>query len=476
MAQTVTIGGATVDDLLDLLHTGEGAGELGTAEIAVPNTQANRVAYSYGDEVRISRDGVTEWTGFVAGKPSGDGGLSLTIRARDKRAILHNSEVHRPFYDMDPGAIIREAVQYRTDPRLPTTVFDGSDLANASATTAIFSLANLPSHDLNNYGSDLWFLAWNAGATGSDSVTFTDVGYTPAPPGRVLWVEVRYLINNSGNYFTGELELVDDGGNNYVWDLDIPQGAEFVTRRYPVEEATTDGAELSTNGTLQFRFDIHGELPERRAAVIDYCRIRPFSLDARPQTLTVADVEDAGRTVTRRFDMSLLEVVDQFATEEDAITYVDDSALVFKPSGSNPAPVSLSYTGTRVTDIRVTRDATNIVNQVTVQGAGDLQKTLRSSASIDYYGVSEREKPLIDASIQTEAELIEWGEGFLNENAWNDTDLSFTVADRDYTDVNIGDSLFVEWPPEGITGLWTVASVETDAAGFVTLDLTGSGA
>lgn len=476
MARTITIGGTTVDDTLDVTHTGEGAGELGTAEIAVPNTQTNRDAYAYGDEVRISRDGVTEWTGYVSGKPTANEGLSLTVRARDKRAILHNSEVHRPFYDMDPGAIIRQAVQYRTDPRYPTTVFDGSNLTDASSTAAIFSLANLPSHDLNNYGSDLWFLAWNAGATGEDSVTFSNVGYTAAPPGRVLWVEVRYLVNNSGNYFSGELELVDDGGNNYVWDLDVPQGATFVTRRYPAEEATTAGAELSTNGTLQFRFDIHGELPERRAAVIDYCRIRPFSLDARPQTLAVADVEDAGRTVTRRFDMSLLEVVDQFTTEENAISYVDDDALVFKPAGSSPAPVSLTHSGTRVTDVTVNRDATGIVNQVTVQGAGNLQKTLRSSASIDYYGVSEREKPLIDSSIQSEAELVEWGEGYLNDEAWNDTDLSFTVADSSYREVTVGDSLFVEWPPEGISGLWAVASVETDAAGFVTLSLTGSGA
>lgn len=473
---TVTIGGTTVDDLLDVTHSGKGSSELGTAKIAIPNTQANRDAYSYGEEVRISRNGSTEWVGFVSGKPSSNGGLELTVTAQDKRSVLHNSEVHRPFYDMDPGEVIRDAVQYRTAPRSPRIVFDGSTRTNASATTPIFEDANLPEHDLNRFGSDLWFLAWNEGATGTDRVTYDAVSATTAPAGRTLWVEVRFLVNNSGDYFSGTLELRDAGGNNYVWDLEVPQGASFVTRRYPAEEATPTGGSLSSNGTVQFRFDIDGELPERRAAVIDYCRIRPFALDARPTQLSVTGVENADRTITRRFDMTVFELVDQLATEDNAASFVEDSTLYFRPTGSTAAPTNISYTSTRVTGADVTRDASDIINQVTVQGAGNLQKTLRSSGSIDYYGVSERAKPLIDTSIQSEEELIAWGEGYLNDNAWQDTDLSFTVADAVFSEVQVGQTMFVEWDPEGISGLWSVASVETDAAGFVTINLTGSGA
>lgn len=472
---TVTIGGASVTDLLDVSHSGEGASELGTAVVEVPNTQANRGAYAYGDEVRISRGGTVEWTGFVSGKPSRNGGLALTVTARDKRAALHNSEVHRPFYDMDAGEIVREAVQYRVDPRSPKLVFDGSALGDASASTPVFELANLPSVDLAEYGSDLWFLLWEEGASGTDTVTYDAVPSKAAPAGRLLWVETRFLVNNAGGHVSGELELRDHGGNSYVWDLAIPQGAQVVTRRFPVEEASADGL-LSGDGDLAFRFEIAGSLPERRAAVIDYVRTRPFGLTPRETVLDVAAVEDADRRVTRRFDTSVLELIDQLATEDAAVSYVSDDRLHYRPTGSVSAPVSVSYTSTRVTDATVSRDATGIVNQVTVQGADGLQKTLRSSASIEYYGVSEREKPLIDTSIQSEADLLAWGEGYLNTHAWRDTDFAFTVADPSFRAVEVGQSMFVEWPPEGLSGLWTVSKVETNAAGFVTVSLTGSGA
>lgn len=476
MPPTVIIDGSTVTDLLDVSYSGEGSSELGTAQISVPNTEANRGAYAYGDEVEIRQSGRTEWSGFLSKKPTSNGGLDLTIHARDKRAILHNSEVHRPFYDMDPGEVIREAVEYRTDPRSPRLIFGGSDLTDTESSLPTFELADLSAHDLTEWGINLWFGLWNAGAEGSDYVRYDNVSPLAAPAGRVLWVETRFLVNNAGDYFSGELELRDDGGNNYVWDLEIPQGAEFVTRRFPVEEATDEGAELLTDCELEYRFEIDGDLPERRGMVIDYARIRPFSLDARPATLDTSGVENADRKITRRFDASVLEVIDTFATEDNAVSFVDDETLVYRPTGAEFSPVSLSYSSTRVTEATITRDASNITNQVTVQGAGNRQKTLRSSASIDYYGVSERAKPLIDTSIQSEAELVEWGEGYLNENAWKDTDMSFTVADPDYRDVQVGDTLLVEWPPEGISGLWTVSNVETDTAGFVTVHFTGSGA
>lgn len=475
MSFTVTIGGSTVDGLIEVDYAGAGTTKLGTAEIQAKNTSANR-SYSYGDEVVVQRDGTTEWTGYLEDKsPTGDRNLKVTLKARDKREELQFVEVHRPFYNMDSGAVVRAMVNEEVQPRSPVLVHTGDDLTNWTSDIPEFELADITGAKLNDYGQDLLFCYWREGATGSFEATFSNVP-TRIDNGRLLWFEDRFLFNNAGGFFSGEVELRDHAGNSYVWDMEIPESPEFAGGRYPAEEADPNG-ELSSDGTLQYRIEIDGSLPEARGAVLDYARGRPFATTNRGTGITTADVQTTERDIVRRFDSSVFEAIAQLATEDGAISFVDaEDDLHYEPSGDTDAPESITYGGTRVTNIEPNRDASSIVNQVVAQGAGDLQVSRKSSSSISFYGVSAREKPLVNKQIQNERELRDYADGYLSDNAWNDTDVTFTIADGAYRNVRVGQSIYVKWGPEDLDQFMTVSETNTDSAGRVEIGVTGSSA
>jgi len=477
MSVSVTIGGQTIDRVSAVSY-GQGDEEtLGTATVSAANTAANR-SVGYGEEVIIQRDGTTEFVGVLEEKPSAGGrNLLVEFKARDKRAALHYEEVHRPFYEQDSGQVIREAVEEQTRPRNASTVFSGDDLSNWSADVDTFQLADIPEQALYERGTDLLFLYWKEEATGSYSATFDGVPASAVGNRSLLWFESRYLFNNAGGYFTGEVELVDDSGISYVWDLPIPDGANFQKTRLPAEEASSDRAELSGSNRLEFRIEVKGNLPEPRAAVLDFGRARPFDLVSRDTDINApsSTVLDSGREITRRFDQTILEVTQKLSVEDGATSFVDtDDDLHYEPAGDTAAPVSIDYASTRVVDASFNRDSTDIVNRVRVQGAGDLEITLQSSGSIAFYGVAPRDKPLVEKSIQNRQELRDYGEGFLNENAWSDSAFSFTIADAAYRAVTVGQEIDVNWSPQDVNGTFVVSDKQVKDGGKVELSFTGS--
>jgi hypothetical protein len=477
MSVSVTIGGTSVSRVASVSYGQGDESELGTATVEAANTASNR-SFGYGEEVIIQRDGTTEFVGVLEEKPSGGGrNLLVEFKARDKRASLHYEEVHRPFYEQDSGQVIRETVENQTRPRNPVDVFLGDDLTDWTSDIDVFQLADIPEQSLYNRGSDLLFLYFKKESTGSYQATLDPIPSNAAGNRSLLWFETRYLFNNAGGYFTGEVELVDDSGVSYVWDLEIPDGNPFQKVRYKAQEATSDGSELSGSNKLQFRFDIQGNLPEPRAGVIDFGRARPFDLVSRDAGVNApsSKVLDSGREITRRFDQTILEVIQKLSVEDGATSFVDTSDdLHYEPAGDSAAPVSIDYSSTRVTDASFDRDSTDIVNRVRVQGANDLQLTLQSSGSIAFYGVAPRDKPLVVKSIQNEEELRDYGEGFLDENAWNDSAFSFTIADAAYRAVTVGQEIDVSWSPEDIDGTFVVSGKDVKDGGKVELSFTGS--
>ena len=476
MSFSVTIGGTSVDGLFDVNFNGVDTEEIGEAEIEVKNNPSNR-AFNYGEEVIIKRNGSTVWTGYLEKKPpSGNRNIRLNLTARDKREELQYVEVHRPFYDMDSGAVVREMVNRKVQPQSPVLVHTGDDLSNWTSDIGTFELAKIPNQDINEYGTDLLFAYWEGGDTGTFTATFDSVPLNAADEGEILWLETGFLFNNRGNFFSVEVELRDHDGNNYLWDLPVPDGTEYVQEKLPAEEASTNG-NLSSNGTLQYRIEISGDLPEARAGVIDYARTRPFGTTSRDTGFTTNDVATTGRNIVRRIDGTVFESVAQLATEDGAVSFIDeDDDLHYEPSGDTDAPESITYSGTRVVEVDPDKDATDIVNQVTVQGAGDLQISLQDSGSVSFYGVSERSEPLVNKEIQREEELRAFGEGYLNDNAWDDTAVTFTIADSAYANVQVGQRLQITWPPQDLNGEFTVSETETDTAGKVQLGVTGSDA
>jgi len=80
----------------------------------------------------------------------------------------------------------------------------------------------------------------------------------------------------------------------------------------------------------------------------------------------------------------------------------------------------------------------------------------------------------VNKEIQTEREAQARGEAVLDDEAWHDTAMTFSVADASYTDVRVGQSMSVEWPPEDISGEYIVSATEVQDSGIVKVSLSGN--
>lgn len=468
---SVTIAGQSPEALLEVDTTAK-TGDLGRATIVVGATPFNKDSFGSGDKVVVSRPNDQNWNGYITGRPNRTGDGTLEIEAMDTRYELKNLDVHRVFYDMDSGNIVKSAVTESAEGLGRVNIHVGSDLTNWSGDTPYFELANLSTKQIHEKGSDLIFLGIPQGATGSYKATFSGVPSAAIPgDGQVLRLVTRVLVNDPGSQITGQIELRDNAGNQYVWDVEY-RGTGFNKYELKAEEAETDG-EVGTNGTLEYRFDLSGELSDNVGAVIDYADTFPFQLVNRSESdITTNNVETTGRTITRRVDKSALELIQDLQTEEGFTSWIDSNDdLHFTNAGGTSSSKQIVRGSSPVTKADFNTKYDTIDNKVTVQGSGDIQVTLRDPGSIAFYGVAPRSEPLVDETIQTRAEAEDRGRGYLNKNAWNDTVATFTLADTAFQQLTKGDSVYVDWPPQNLSGDFVVTSIEVNSAGLVTVDL-----
>lgn len=479
----VTVGGTSVDALQDVKLGSADDGTLGTARITAGNTSANR-AIDYSQEATVTRAGSTVYTGPVTKKPTqGRKAERIEFTIADKRAELKYIEAHRPFYEMDPGAILRQAVSYRARPTTSVQVHDGSTTTNWSCDAPEFGTVGAQGQQLQKRGSDVLGVGFPEGTSGTFQAVFSGVPSAAIPgDGQVLRLTTRLLANAVGDQFQAEVELTDNSGNTYVWPIERLD-TNFREYTFAAEDATSSasvGSVHGVNGTLVYRFGLKGKLPENRAVAIDYADVLPFSLTARSASVTTGSVEDVGTTITRRFDDNVMSMLAGLGQEFGHTSWVDESdVLHFEPRGSDTSPVSISYASTPVVQATFNRDSDQVVNKVTVQGGEDangqrIQVTAQDNASIQYYGLSERENQIVDKQLQTTADARRKAEGYLHDHAWSDTAMSFRVADGSYVAVRVGEAISVTWPPEGITTeTFVVSSLGQEKDGTVTVGLTG---
>jgi hypothetical protein len=484
----VEVNGTLATNLIDVNYDKTEGGDVGQALITVMNSDANRTLFASGADVVIKREDPSnpgtyekEWVGEVIGTPSNANrrNATLEVEAETRIGHLEYGKVGRPFIQVDSGDIVRRALNQTVEPETATVfVTTGSDASDWSSNANVFELADISEKSLNEFGSDLLYADFKEGNSDDWYIRNTSVGSTVVPGRRILKIEMRALINNRGNVFDVELEVRDYDGVNYVWEVPVPGYAGFETYELNPEEATYGDGELSTDGAVELRVSNTGGLPEDRALVVDFIRTTPFRTNARSTTITTGAVEQTGRVITRRLDGSILEVAQNLSVEDGAVIFVDnDNVLHYETAGDTTVAPGLDITddgSTAVVDADVDRDY-DVRNRVTVQGAGDKQSTFEDTGSIGFYNTeAPKEEPITDTSIQTDDGLEARARGFLSDNAWEDTAMSFTIASAKFKDVGVGQAIDVDWPPENIFGTFVVSSVGTTPEGYVTIGMTGN--
>lgn len=484
----VFVDGTQATNLIDVDYDNTEGEDVGQAEVSVFNSSLNRSLFAAGDDVTIKREDPnnpgtfdTEWVGEVAGTPANVNrrNATLEVECETKFGQLEYGKVGRPFIQVDSGDAVRQAVERVVEPETsPRFVTTGGDTGPWSSDANVFELAEIDSKSLNDFGTDLLYADFKEGESGEWYLRNTSVGTTVVPGRRILKVEMRALIANRGNVFEGELEIRDHDGVNYVWSLDIPGYSGFKTYELLPQDAEYGGGELSTDGAVELRVSNDGGLPEDRALAVDMIRSTPFSTNERSTSVTANSVETTGRTITRRLEGSILQVVNQLAVEDGAAVYIDESEdLHYETAGDTSVAPGFNITddgSVPVVDADVDRDF-DVRNRVTVQGKDNLQATFEDTASIDFYNrEAPKEEPITDTSIRTKAGLEDRARGFLAEEAWEDTAMSFTIADGTFKDVDVGRAIDITWGPEDVDGTFIVSSVSSTPEGYVVIGATGN--
>lgn len=485
----VKVGGTTATQVIDVEYDTTEGGDVGQALITVGNTQTNRDLFSFGSDVVIEREDPnnpgtynTVWRGEVVGKPSNtqQRNVTLDVECETKIGQIEFGKVGRPFIERDTGTIVKNMVEEVVEPETKTHfVTVGSDLTDWSSDAQNFELGKITDRQLNEYGHDFFYLDFGEEESGTWKLTNTSIGSSTLPGRRILKMEMRMLINNPGSVFDGALEIRDYDGINYVWDLDLPDYVGFKDYELLPEDATfPDSPSLTTNGTVELRLENTGGLPEDRALALDMIRATTFSVNDRGTSVSTAGVETTGRTVTRKLEGSVLNVATKLATEDGAVVYLDkNDVLHYESAGDTTTPPGLNIKESgseHIVDADIDRDG-DVRNRVTVQGKGDLQATFEDAGSIQFYNSeAPKEEPIVDTSIRTRDGLEARARGYLNEHAWEDTAMTFTLAEPEYEDVEVGQSIDVEYSSEDVSGTFIVSNVKTTPEGYIRIGLTGN--
>jgi hypothetical protein len=468
---TVTIGGYSPEGVVAVEESNSRGSEVGAATVRMQLTPTNRDTIASGDDVTIDRGGTTVFSGYVVGKEADPDDGRLAVRCHRSTTELLEERVNRAVYEQESAAAVREALTQRAEALGTTPIHVGSDTADWTSTAPVFQLYGGPVAGLYRSGTDMLVVAARRGRTDPFAATYEAVPGDALADG-FFEIRTRVLASNPGDILDFAVELTDGNGTSYVWSPTLPDGGD--TLRLKAEEATPDDGRLDAPNTLQYRFAPRSAVQQPVAVAIDDAYTLPYRLRDRPTGLST-DVVPTGRTITRRVDQSAAAFVEEMALEDGVEWWVDNTDTVHFGGGGRERPYSITKSGsTPVIEADFDRDFSDIVNEVTVQGRNGVEVTERDRASIDFYGITPRQEPIVDDDITREADARARAQGYLDDNAWSDLVATFVVGDESFSALTPGDRIRVEWPPADLSGRFYVDEVATDDYGRVTVAVSGS--
>jgi hypothetical protein len=473
MVGTVTVAGYTPEAILDIEESKDSGQDLSRATITVGNTANNRDTIKSGDDVVITRGGNVTFAGYVTGLPSDTSEGTINIECMESRLELKHESVHQVFYELESSEAVRRIVDKRARALGLQEVHVGSNTDNWESNAPVFETYGGGRAGLYDWGTDLIFVGARSGHTGTLTARYENVQSGEIQDG-IFELRSRLLVNDPGGIFDLEIELVTPGGTHYVWDPDLSDSG-FNNYKLKAQEATSEGSRVSGSGKLEYRFIPDGSLAENTGIFIDNAHTIPFRLRDRPSAIDAAFIDPTGRDITRRVDQSAGEFIAELATEDQYDWWVDENDdLHYETAGGSTRPEFSIDDNAPVVGASFDRNFESIRNVVTVQGAGDIEETVRDLGSIEFYGVNPREEPIVDKTIQSTDEAEARAEGYLAEHAWNDTLATFEIADGSYSQLTPGDSIPVDWPTQNLNETYTVSDLSINKESVVSITISAS--
>lgn len=465
---SVSISGIQPESVLDV-STGSNSGDqLDEASIVVRDTATNR-QFRPGDDVEIDFGTGLKWTGSVSGRPAVSNGR-LTYKALGKLLPLKHEQAFRVFYQEDSATVVEKLATEQTEQLPKVLVHTGDDPSQWRSRAPVAEPYKGGRAGLYDFGSDMLFLGARAGRHAEIQTTFENVQSGAIADG-FFELKTRLITSDISGLWSLVVELRTSSGESYRWTPTLRSGEH--TYELAAEDATPTDSGLN-DGELRYRFVPSGTTAEPFGVFLDHAATIPFRTEQRPNAPTV-DAENSRRTITRRVDGSVGRTIADIATEDSATWYLDDGTLVYRPGGSaESASLSIRQGEDPITNVDTDADYESIRNEVVVQGQDNIEVVVRDQASIDFYGPTPRPEPIVDPSLTSEADAERRGEGFLEDRAWNDAEITFTLADLSYVQLTTDTDVTVNYPPRGLDGTYTVADVDAKSNGEVDVTIVAS--
>jgi hypothetical protein len=425
------------------------------AEVVFPkNGEVDNL--SLNEEITIKENGTPVFKGDITKIPTEDRKGTKTIRIYGDFAKLFDFQSNgRVFFEEDSGTVIDNLIQEDIEIKNRNVLFDGSSLTNVSTTNFDYvELGDFRQIHPSDFGGDVVVCGLQQGKAGDYSVTISNVEISND---ELLKLGVRFVLNNISNEFDLEIEYRENG-KNYNWflpDADRVIDIDLNPAQASPEPKIVDQNQLSTNGKIQFRLQ-STKLIGRRAIGIDGITAISANIVNRNVPFSTVDIPQTGRTITRKFQENVSEVLFELSREEQGnIITTPDGTVKLKEAYSNQSGLEITDS-TDVFDFYRDADLNAVVNRVVVEGDG-FTIARKEPNSIQFYDTTNTES-IRDPSIKNKSDAEDKAEEFLRENAFVDTQLEVILPPIEYwKQAEIGDQIRVN--RDGIKGDFLIRDI-----------------
>lgn len=430
---------------------------------------------STADTITVQENGSVEWAGIVVDTPNTKTDTkSYTVKAEQVYAdLLDLNTSGRVFYNDSRSDVLESIVTEKLDNRGIELTETFSDLSNVSSDAPVFELGNFQSLRPERFGSNLAYLGFPLDLSPQTvyTATVSNIDYK----GDIFQeLQIEYLLNNLSSVFSIQAQYIDSDSNNYVWELGSPDGytTDILSPTDAVDKSLNNGLDPSTDqNKLRLIINLSGKLVESRAIALDAVKVISADVKNRNTSYTT-NIPTDDTKVTARYTNTVSEAVNSLYQGTDKRVVINDDTDTLTVVTKNDNESVLSIDGTApVTDFDVQTNSNKIINNVTVQGAGDIVAKASNPTSIEEYG--QKNRKIRDTSIKSQRDADRKANEIINNKSFLDTELYVTVITTDdVINASVGDEIEVDI--FDVNGTATIIQKETRSDGKTDLVIEGS--
>lgn len=456
MSYKLEINNKSTTDILEISYNSRTGSDSEVAKITIPETSTTE-SFSLGDDAKLYENGNIIFRGTYEGHKQSDDKGFIDLKIDGYKQYLSNQRVNRLFIREDTGDIIKSAINKKSSHKDKRVVYQGNSTTNVSTTnTEYFELLDADSSKYSKIGDNMVWQGWEKGTSSvTDTVTISNI--TDLKDG-IDNLQIR-IIDNISIQANVKIKLYAYS-TEFIFNLDNSENRGNIYTFYPGKAEEINSS--NRNGEIDIEVEINGEIQEGRAIGIDYIALTPYILEDRNINIDTSGINTTGRTISRRFDSSLNDLIEQLEKEDNYDFTVNEKKAVYRPSSKDKVTdMSIIKGSTDIVSVSENTDIQDVKNNVQIQAQKDKNINMKNPSSTEEYGNQERNETRVNTNIRTEQEAKSAAQGELKKTAFNKSTYTFSIMNDKYESLieEVGNRIEVQY--EDLNGFYKIINVNT---------------